>query len=204
MAPTGVVVAVLRYTANLFAREKRAAGGSQVHMYARRCSDMQEAPAGDAAGRPADIPANQADAQADETAAAPAAAGAAGMDVDAPDEVAHPQRRPLVGRRSDASARAVTRARCICACGRLPWQPGEWYGSYGALMKKNHLSHNPLSASCSGNWNDGWRPVQGALFVALVTVCRCRRRAAGGENPLARWAAMPIRRALAGHYFLQE
>ena len=33
--------------------------------------------------------------------------------------------------------RAVTRARCICACGRLPWQPGrwrlesgEWYGSF--------------------------------------------------------------------------
>ena len=68
--------------------------------------------------------------------------------------------------------------------------------------EKKHLSQNPLSASCSGNWNDGWRPVQGALFVALVTVCRCRRREGGGENPLARWAAMPIRRALAGHYFL--
>ena len=46
--------------------------------------------------------------------------------------------------------------------------------------------------------------VVGALFVALVTVCRCRRQAAGGKNPLARWAAMASQRALEGHYFLLE
>ena len=40
--------------------------------------------------------------------------------------------------------------------------------------------------------------------MVVVTVCRCRWRAAGGADAVARWVAMPSRRALVGNYFLLE
>ena len=88
-------------------------------------------------------------------------------------------------------------ARCICACGCLPWQPGEWYGSYVRLMKKSIIPiiHSP---HCSGKLE--WRLE--AFLVAPMTACRYRRRAGGAANPVARWAAMASRYALTGHYFL--
>ena len=52
------------------------------------------------------------------------------------------------------STRAVTRGRCICACDRLPWQPGEWYGSYVHLIK-NLIAHASTHHWCSGKLE--WR-----------------------------------------------